>query len=352
MKVSIIGASGFAGGEILRLLAAHPRFQIHQLCASSSAGKKLGEFHPQLPQLAKQELTAVDPEALKESAAIFLALPHGQSGKIAAQLRAAGVASLLVDCGADHRLTSKAAWDSYYGGEYCPAWTYGMPELKCTSEPSQREQLASAQQIAVPGCNVTAVTFAFQPLVAAGLIDPKDIVATLAVGYSGAGKSLKPHLLATAALGNAQPYAVGGTHRHIPEIAQNFAVSSGNNPEDYKITLTPVLVPMSRGILATVTAAATKKTSTKQLHALYQDFYQEENLIQVLEPGVWPQTQAVTGSANVQVQVALDQRSGKIIALSALDNLGKGTAQAAVQSANLALGLDEYTGINQIGVAP
>lgn len=352
MKVSIVGASGFAGGEILRLLAAHPRFQIDQLCASSSAGKKLGEFHPHLPQYAERKLSAVDPEALKESAAIFLALPHGQSGKIAAQLRAGGVESLLVDCGADHRLTSKAAWDSYYGGEYCPAWTYGMPELKCACGLSQREQLADTKQIAVPGCNVTAVTFAFQPLVAAGLIEPHDIVATLAVGYSGAGKSLKPHLLATAALGNAQPYAVGGTHRHIPEIAQNFAVSSGNSAEDYKITLTPVLVPMSRGILATVTAAATQKTSTKQLHALYQDFYQEENLIQVLEPGVWPQTQAVTGSANVQVQVALDQRSGKIIALSALDNLGKGTAQAAVQSANLALGLDEYTGINQIGVAP
>ena len=352
MKVSIIGASGFAGGEILRIVAAHPVFEVDQLCASSSVGKKLGEFHPQLRQLAQRELKVVDPVALKENAAIFLALPHGQSGKIAAQLRAAGVESLVVDCGADHRLTSKAAWDSYYGGEYCPAWTYGMPELQGFSGPSQREQLKKTKQIAVPGCNVTAVTLAFQPLVAAGLIDPGDIVATLAVGYSGAGKSLKPHLLATSGLGNAQPYAVGGTHRHIPEIAQNFAVSSGKNAEDFKITLTPVLVPMSRGILATVTAGATQKTSTEQLHALYQDFYQEENLIQVLEGGSWPQTQAVTGSANVQVQVALDQRSGKIIALSALDNLGKGTAQAAVQSANLALGLPEYSGINQIGVAP
>lgn len=352
MKVSIIGASGFAGGEILRIVAAHPAFEVDQLCASSSVGKKLGEFHPQLPQLAQRKLTAVDPVTLKESAVIFLALPHGQSGKIAGQLREDGVESLLVDCGADHRLTSKAAWDHYYGGEYHQAWTYGMPELSCASGKSQREQLKTTKQIAVPGCNVTAVTLAFQPLVASGLLDPEDIVATLAVGYSGAGKSLKPHLLATSALGNAQPYAVGGTHRHIPEIAQNFAVSSGNSAEDFKITLTPVLVPMSRGILATVTAEASEKTSTKQLHALYQDFYQEESLIQVLDAGIWPQTQAVTGSANLQVQVALDQRSGKIIALSALDNLGKGTAQAAVQSANLALGLPEYSGINQIGVAP
>lgn len=352
MKVSIIGASGFAGGEILRIVAAHPAFEVDQLCASSSVGKKLGEFHPQLPQLAQRELTAVDPVALKESAVIFLALPHGQSGKIAGQLREDGVESLLVDCGADHRLTSKAAWDHYYGGEYHQAWTYGMPELRCASGKSQREQLKTTKQIAVPGCNVTAVTLAFQPLVASGLIDPEDIVATLAVGYSGAGKSLKPHLLATSALGNAQPYAIGGTHRHIPEIAQNFAVSSGKSADDYKITLTPVLVPMSRGILATVTAEASEKTSTKQLHALYQDFYQEESLIQVLDVGIWPQTQAVTGSANLQVQVALDQRSGKIIALSALDNLGKGTAQAAMQSANLALDLPEYSGINQIGVAP
>lgn len=352
MKVSIIGASGFAGGEILRIVAAHPVFEVDQLCASSSVGKKLGEFHAQLPQLAQQELKAVDPGSLKDSAVIFLALPHGQSGKIAEQLRAAGVESLLVDCGADHRLTSQDAWDHYYGGEYCGAWTYGMPELQGFGGSSQRQLLEQTKQIAVPGCNVTAVTLAFQPLVAAGLIDPEDIVATLAVGYSGAGKSLKPHLLATSALGNAQPYAVGGTHRHIPEIAQNFAVSGGRNASDYKVTLTPVLVPMSRGILATVTAGATEKTSTKQLHALYQDFYQEENLIQVLPAGTWPQTQAVTGSANVQLQVALDQRSGKIIALSALDNLGKGTAQAAVQSANLALGLPEYSGINQIGVAP
>ena len=352
MKVSIIGASGFAGGEILRIVAAHPAFEVDQLCASSSVGKKLGEFHPQLPQLAQRKLTAVDPVTLKESAVIFLALPHGQSGKIAGQLREDGVESLLVDCGADHRLTSKAAWDHYYCGEYHQAWTYGMPELSCASGKSQREQLKTTKQIAVPGCNVTAVTLAFQPLVASGLIDPEDIVATLAVGYSGAGKSLKPHLLATSALGNAQPYAVGGTHRHIPEIAQNFAVSSGKSADEYKITLTPVLVPMSRGILATVTAEASEKTSTKQLHALYQDFYQEESLIQVLDAGIWPQTQAVTGSANLQVQVALDQRSGKIIALSALDNLGKGTAQAAMQSANLALDLPEYSGINQIGVAP
>ncbi|WP_122820001.1 N-acetyl-gamma-glutamyl-phosphate reductase [Varibaculum vaginae] len=351
MKVSIIGASGFAGGEILRIVAAHPNFEVDQLCASSSVGKKLGEFHPHLPQLAQRELRAVDPAALKESAAIFLALPHGQSGKIAKQLRESGVESLLVDCGADHRLTSQADWDRYYGGEYHQAWTYGMPELRVGGV-SQREQLKKTKQIAVPGCNVTAVTLAFQPLLASELIDPEDIVATLAVGYSGAGKSLKPHLLATSALGNAQPYAVGGTHRHIPEIAQNFAVGSGKNASDYKVTLTPVLVPISRGILATVTAEAAKITSTDQLHALYQDFYQEESLIQVLDAGIWPQTQAVTGSANVQVQVVLDQSSDKIIALSALDNLGKGTAQAAVQSANLALGLAEYTGINQIGVAP
>ena len=259
MKVSIIGASGFAGGEILRIVAAHPVFEVDQLCASSSVGKKLGEFHPQLPQLAQQELKVVDPGSLKDSAVIFLALPHGQSGKIAEQLRAAGVESLLVDCGADHRLTSQDAWDHYYGGEYCGAWTYGMPELQGFGGSSQRQLLEQTKQIAVPGCNVTTVTLAFQPLVAAGLIDPEDIVATLAVGYSGAGKSLKPHLLATSALGNAQPYAVGGTHRHIPEIAQNFAVSSGRNASDYKVTLTPVLVPMSRGILATVTAGAAEK---------------------------------------------------------------------------------------------
>ena len=196
--------------------------------------KARGVSSPTSP-ISQARIKTVDPVALRESAAIFLALPHGQSGKIAAQLRTAGVESLLVDCGADHRLTSKAAWDSYYGGEYCQAWTYGMPELQRACGPSQREQLATTQQIAVPGCNVTAVTFAFQPLVAAGLIAPGDIVATLAVGYSGAGKSLKPHLLATAALGNAQPYAVAEPIAIFPKSRKTSQLAAETTPRTIKL---------------------------------------------------------------------------------------------------------------------
>ena len=364
---AVAGATGYAGGEVLRLLAAHPGIEIGALTAGSSAGTVLGRHHPHLIALADRPIEPTDVERLADHDIVVLALPHGASGEITAALEAraasAGRTPLLVDCGADHRLTDPAAWRAFYGTEHAGAWTYGMPELLHDGEREARAQrglLAATGRIAVPGCNVTAVTLAAQPGVAAGLIDTGRVTAVLAVGYSGAGKALKPHLTAAEALGVARPYAVGGVHRHIPEIVQNLEVA-GARPGAVRLSFTPVLVPMSRGILATVTAPVAEAVLGAEhpgevLRSAWERAYggpgEGEALIHLLPEGVWPTTGAVAGSGLATVQVAYDRAAGVAVMMCAIDNLGKGTASAAVQCLNLALGLGETTGVVTEGVAP
>ena len=365
--VAVAGATGYAGGEVLRLLTAHPEVEIGALTAASSAGSRLGDHHPHLLSLVDRVVQPTEAEILAEHDVVFLALPHGASGAITAALEELGTASghtpVLIDCGADHRLTSRQAWEAFYGSDYAGAWTYGMPELLHDGESrarAQRDELVVARRIAVPGCNVTAVTLALQPGVAAGLIDPSRLTAVLAVGYSGAGKALKPHLTAAEALGSAQPYAVGGTHRHIPEIIQNLEVAGADAGATH-LSFTPVLVPMSRGILATVTAplsptlrelADPQAALRKAWESAYGAVGRGEPLIHLLPEGAWPTTGVVLGTGTATVQVAVDRGADAVVAVCAIDNLGKGTAGAAVQSFNLALGLEETTAITTQGVAP
>lgn len=346
VRVAVAGASGYAGGEALRLLARHPEVEIGAVTAHANAGELLGTQQPHLRSLADRVLEPTSAEVLAGHDVVVLALPHGASGAIAAQL---GPDVLVLDCGADHRLVDPQAWRDYYGSEHAGTWPYGMPELVHADGSRQRDLLAGTRRVAVPGCNVTAVTFAIQPGVAAGLVDATALSATLAVGYSGAGKALKTHLLASEGLGSAQPYAVGGTHRHIPEIEQNLAVAGA---EHVRVTFTPVLVPMSRGILATVTAPVAPGTDLAALRAAWADAYADEPFVELLPQGQWPTTAATVGANTALVQVALDARAGTVVAICALDNLVKGTAGAAVQSMNLALGLPETTGLVTEGVAP
>ena len=366
-SVAVAGATGYAGGEVLRLLVTHPELTIGALTAASSAGSRLGDHHPHLLPLADRIIQPTEAETLAEHDVVVLALPHGASGAITAALEELGTVSghtpVLIDCGADHRLTSKQAWEAFYGSDYAGAWTYGMPELLHAGEThaqAQRAELASTRRIAVPGCNVTAITLALQPGVAAGLIDPSRLTAVLAVGYSGAGKALKPHLTAAEALGAAQPYAVGGTHRHIPEIIQNLEVA-GAGAGATRLSFTPVLVPMSRGILATVTAPMTSAlreaaAPEAMLRTTWESAYgavgSGERLIHLLPQGTWPTTGAVLGTGTATVQVAIDRGADAVVTMCAIDNLGKGTASAALQSLNLALGLEETTAITTQGVAP
>jgi N-acetyl-gamma-glutamyl-phosphate reductase len=340
LRVAVAGASGYAGGELVRLLAGHPEFAVTTVTANSNAGKPLGSVHPHLASL---NLTLQDTttDALSGHDLVFLALPHGMSGELGDSIDA----RLVVDCGADHRLTSEKDWNDYYGGDYSRPWVYGMPELG-----DQRALLADATRIAVPGCNATAVTLGFAPLVAADLIDTTDLVSVLAVGVSGAGKSLRDDLLASEVLGSASAYGVGGSHLHNPEIRQNLRAVAAED-RDFALSFTPVLVPMSRGILATNTATVSSSHLTRARTA-FEAAYADEPFITVLPEGQQPRTADVLGSNAAHIQLEFDERANRVVVTVAIDNLGKGTAGAAIQSANIALGFDETLGLTAIGVAP
>ena len=358
--VAVAGATGYAGGEALRILAAHPNFEVTCVAGHSSVGDKLGKHMPHIPQLADLVVEDTTPEVLNGHDVIILALPHGASGALASQLDPNAV---VVDLGADHRLEEKSAWDAFYGGDFYQHWTYGMPELITGIETDgsysrQREALPGTKRIAGPGCNVTATTLALQPGIAQGLVEPKDIVADLVVGYSGAGKNLKrTNLLAAEAFGSALPYSVGGTHRHIPEILQNFAHAAGKSAaeDDYTLAFTPILAPMARGILATVSAKLTDKAlgmTDAEIRQVWLDAYEGQDFMVVLPEGVMPATANIIGSNAAHIQVVVDHHAGRLLAFAAIDNLNRGTAGQAVQSLNVALGLPEDAGLTKIGVAP
>lgn len=346
VRVAVAGASGYAGGEVLRLLAGHPDVEIGAVTAHANAGDVLGRHQPHLRTLADRVLVDTTAEALAGHDVVVLALPHGASGAIAAQL---GDDVLVLDCGADHRLVDPAAWEAFYGSPHAGTWPYGMPELVLPGGRRQRDALVGARRVAVPGCNVTAVTLGIQPGVAAGLVDATDLVAVLAVGYSGAGKAAKPHLLASEGLGSAAPYAVGGTHRHIPEIEQNLRAAGAS---EVRVSFTPVLVPMSRGILATTTAPLVPGADPDAVRSAWAQAYAGEPFVELLPEGQWPTSAATVGANTALVQVAVDARANRVVTVCALDNLVKGTAGAAVQSMNLALGLPETAGLTTTAVAP
>ena len=345
ITAAVAGASGYAGGEVLRLLLGHPDVEIGALTAASSAGTPLGQHHPHLVPLADRVLQATSAETLSGHDVVFLGLPHGQSGAVAAEL---GDDVLVIDCGADFRLQSTQDWTEFYGGEHAGTWPYGLPEL-IVGEGRQRDQLKGVARIAVPGCNVTAITLGIQPAVAAGLVESTDLVAVLANGFSGAGKAPKAHLMASEGLGAASPYGVGGVHRHVPEIMQNLRLAGGN---DVTISFTPTLVPMARGILATTTARLAPGVDVGSVRDAYDAVYADEPFIHLLPEGQWPTTAATLGANTAQIQIAIDHRANRLVTVTAIDNLVKGTAGAAIQSMNLALGLKETTGLSTIGIAP
>jgi len=345
-SVAIAGASGYAGGELLRLLAGHPELEVRTVTAHSNAGQPLTAVHPQLRSYAGLTLAETSPESLAGHDVVFLALPHGASAAVAAQL---APDTLVVDAGADHRLESAADWERFYHSPHAGTWEYGVPELPRAMGPSQRERLRGAKRIAAPGCNASAVALSLAPGIQAGVIEPTDLVAVLAVGPSGAGRSLRTDLLASEILGSANPYAVGGTHRHIPEIAQ--ALRWAGAPE-VTISFTPAIVPMSRGILAVSTARLTPGVDADSVRAAWESAYAGEPFVRLLPAGEQPRTADVLGANTALLGLAVDEAVQRVVVVAAVDNLVKGTAGAAVQSANLALGLPETTALPVNGVAP
>ncbi|MEV0880090.1 N-acetyl-gamma-glutamyl-phosphate reductase [Micromonospora echinofusca] len=331
IRVAVAGASGYAGGELIRLVAGHPEFELVAATAHSQAGHRLDVVHPQLAGL-DMILGETDAATLADADLVFLALPHGQSAALAAQLPPE---VRVVDLGADHRLADPYAWANYYGGTHAGPWTYGLPEL-----PGQRELIAGSTRVANTGCYAAAIIMALAPLVAAGAAAPADVVVVAASGTSGAGKAAKPHLLGSEVMGDLSPYRVG-THQHVPEIKQATGATG--------LSLTPVLAPMPRGILATVTAVPARGVDPR---AVLAEAYADAPFVHVLPEGAWPHTAATLGSNSCHLQATVDVDSRRMIVLSALDNLGKGAAGQAVQNANLMCGLPETTGLSVWGVAP
>ncbi|GAA1907357.1 N-acetyl-gamma-glutamyl-phosphate reductase [Streptantibioticus ferralitis] len=340
LRAAVAGASGYAGGEVLRLLLAHPEIEIGAVTGNSNAGQRLGALQPHLLPLADRVLEPTAPEVLAGHDVVFLALPHGQSAAVAEQL---ADGTLIVDCGADFRLNSAADWEKFYGSGHAGTWPYGLPEL-----PGGRAALKGASRIAVPGCYPTAVSLALFPAYAAGLAEPEAVVVA-ASGTSGAGKTPKPHLLGSEVMGSMSPYGVGGGHRHTPEMVQNLSAAAGR---PVTVSFTPTLAPMPRGILATCSARATAGVTAHTLRAAYETALRDEPFVHLLPEGQWPSTAAVHGSNSALLQVAYDETAHRVIAISAIDNLTKGTAGGAVQSMNVALGLPEELGLSTIGVAP
>ncbi|MEU1234321.1 N-acetyl-gamma-glutamyl-phosphate reductase [Micromonospora aurantiaca] len=331
IRVAVAGASGYAGGELLRLLAGHPEFELIAATAHSQAGQPVTAVHPHLAGL-DLVFAATEPATLADADLVFLALPHGQSAALAAALPDP---VKVVDLGADHRLRDADAWSRYYGGEHAGAWTYGLPEL-----PGQRAEIAAATRVASTGCYAVATTLALAPLIAAGAVRPDDVVVVAASGTSGAGRAAKAHLLGSEVMGDLTPYKVGA-HQHVPEIKQATGATG--------LSFTPVLAPMPRGILATVTAVPTGDADPR---AVLAAAYADAPFVHVLPEGSWPHTAATAGSNSCHLQATVDVDSGRVIVVSAIDNLGKGAAGQAVQNANLMVGLPETTGLSVFGVAP
>jgi len=335
-RAAVAGASGYAGGELLRLLLGHPSLSLGPVAGGASAGKPVTSVHPHLPQLGDLVFADTAAEVLAEADVVFLALPHGQSAALAAALPD-GLP--VVDLGADHRLASADDWNRFYDTPYAGQWPYGLPELF-------RDDLTGATRIAGPGCNATAMTLALGPLLAAGLLEPGDLVTTTISGTSGAGRGLAPNLLASEVMGDVSAYKVAA-HRHTPEVRQSLSRLAG---APVTLSYTPTLAPMPRGILATCTARST--AAEADLRAALKAAYDGEPFVHVLPEGRWPHTAATAGSNACHLQVAVDADAGRAVVVAALDNLGKGAAGQALQCANLALGLPETAGLTASGVAP
>jgi N-acetyl-gamma-glutamyl-phosphate reductase len=341
LRVSVAGASGYAGGELLRLLLAHPSLEIGALAAGASAGQPVTGLHPGLAPLAGRTFVATEAASLAEADLVFLALPHGESAAVVAELPAD---AKVVDLGADFRLADPAAWAAYYGGAHAGTWTYGLPEL-----PGQRAAVAASSRVANPGCYATSVILGLAPLLAAGLVLPRDVVVVGASGTSGAGRKATDALLASTVGGAVAAYRAGGAHQHTPEMEQELG-RAARSP--VTLSFTPLLAPMPRGILAACTAELVAGVCTEDLVSALGAAYADEAFVHVLPAGQWPTTKATSGSNAAVVAAAADTHAGRAVVTVAIDNLGKGAAGQALQNANLMLGLPEGAGLTPTGVSP
>ena len=336
MKTAVVGASGYAGGELLRLLSNHPKFKLSYIAAGSNAGEPITNLHPQLTNFTGRNFEETEIAKINNSDLVFIALPHGESAKLISQI---DPKVKVVDLGADFRLVDGKKWEKYYGGKHAGSWVYALPELV------DHKLISSTNKVANPGCYATAIALSIAP--ALSLINAEDIVVVAASGTTGAGRSAKVNLLGSEVMNNLSSYKFGGIHQHTPEIEQ---ILSSISKASVKISFTPVLAPMPRGILATVTAKLTQQSSAEQIREIYQTFYSGSKFVRLLPVGSMPMTSAVLGTNNAQIQIAVDEHVNRLVISSAIDNLGKGAAGQAIQNANLMCDLAEDAGLEILGV--
>jgi N-acetyl-gamma-glutamyl-phosphate reductase len=338
VRTAVVGASGYAGGELLRLLDAHPSLEITTLVAGANAGRTISDVHPQLVTLADRVLLDTSAPELADAEVVFIALPHGASAAVADAL---APDAIVIDLGADFRLVDGDAWRRWYSGDHAGTWTYGLPEL-----PGGRDRIAGATRIANPGCYATAVALGLAPLLDARVVEPDDLVVVAASGTTGAGRTPSVNLLASEVMGDVTTYKVAGTHQHLGEMKQTLRAAAG---ADISMSFTPMLVPMPRGILATCTATVRAGVGVEALRSAFA-VYDDEPFVTVLTEGKSPHTAATIGSNSAQLQVSFDADAGRAVVVVAIDNLGKGAAGQAVQNANLLLGVAETTGLERNGL--
>ena len=332
MKTAVIGASGYAGGELLRLLAIHPHFEVTTVSAHSNAGEAITSIHPQLQSYAGRAFTTFSVSDFQECELVFLALPHGESAKVITQLPPH---IKIVDLGADFRLKSKDSWEKYYGGNYAGSWVYGLADL-----PGKSAEIAAVTRVANPGCYATSIALGVAP--AADFADLTDVVVVAASGTTGAGRSAKINLIASEVSGSLTSYKFGGVHQHTPEIEETLAAISGS---EVKVSFTPILAPMPRGILSTITMKLTKSISLSEVRSQYQSYFSDSKFVHLLPEGQMPKTASVIGSNFAQLQVAIDEHTQRVVVSVAIDNLGKGAAAQAIHNANLIAGLEPTSGL-------
>jgi len=345
LKVAVVGASGYTGVELIRILHNHPEVAVTSVTSEQSAGKRLSDVFPSLRGRYDKVLEPLVPEKIAEKVDIvFTALPHKAAMEVVPAFLAAG--RIVIDLSADYRLHDPevyAAWyDQHLNPELLSEAVYGLPELR-------REEIAAARLVANPGCYPTSVILGLMPLLKEGLIDTASIIADSKSGVSGAGRGAKVDSLYCEVNEGFKAYGVGGVHRHIPEIEQEISLLAGRKT---MISFTPHLVPMDRGILSTIYAATVKPISATDIHSLYEEHYDGEAFVRVLPQGEFPSTAFVRGSNFCDIGITFDNRTGRIIIVSALDNLVKGAAGQAVQNMNIVCDFPETMGLELIPLYP
>ncbi|MHB8511382.1 MAG: N-acetyl-gamma-glutamyl-phosphate reductase [Actinomycetota bacterium] len=338
-RVAVAGGSGYSGAELLRLLSAHSGFEVVTTTSREFEGKAVRDVYPNLGSYRDLRYSSLDVDELSKTDLVFLALPHGASTEIGAQL--ASVGTRVVDFSADFRLLDAALYEKWYGRkhtapEWLPKWVYGLPELN-------REQLKGAALVANPGCYPTSAVLAIAPFLDAGVIDPNGVIVSAASGVSGAGRGLNNSIHFSHVDESFKAYSIG-THKHTPEIEQTLARYDSH----VSVTFIPHLVPMSRGLLST--CVATLRNSSEDPMKILMEFYAGEPFVNVVSDP--PETKYVSGSNSAHVWARADERTGKLVCVCAIDNLGKGAAGQALQNANLMLGFDETTGLATGGIYP